>query len=349
MTADPDLLDDLLRLAAAGGTEVDVAADPPGARARYSGAPLVLIGADQVAACLRARLPRRPRVILICRDDSAERTWEISSLIGAEHVAVLPTAEPWVVDQLTERPGPAATARTIAVIGGRGGAGASILAAGLATTAVRAGHQTLLVDADPLGGGLDMVLGWEEVTGLRWRELTDTNGRVEPRSLIRALPRRGGLVLLTFDRKELLGIPAEAMAATLDAARRGRDVIVADLPRHLDDAAVLALQAADQTLMVVPAELRAAVAAARTAATVAFHCENLAVVVRGPAPGGLRAREIAEALRLPLAGTLRPEPAMCEAVENGTPPTAEGKGPLAELCQRLIEDLMRTAGAQVAA
>ena len=41
----------------------------------------------------------------------------------------------------------------------------------------------------------------------------------------------------------------EAMAATLDAARRGRDLVVVDLPRHLDEAAVLALQSADRALL----------------------------------------------------------------------------------------------------
>ncbi|NED49318.1 septum site-determining protein minD, partial [Micromonospora aurantiaca] len=51
VTSDGDLLDELLRLAAAGGTEVELAADPAAARARWAPAPLVLIGADQAAAC----------------------------------------------------------------------------------------------------------------------------------------------------------------------------------------------------------------------------------------------------------------------------------------------------------
>ena len=344
VTADRDLLDDLIRLAAAGGTEVDVAPDPAAARARYPGAALVLVGADQVAACVRARLPRRPRVVVVGRIGIPDAVWEITDMLGAENVVLLPDAESWVIEQLVHRPEPpGATSRTLAVIGGRGGAGASILAAGLATTAVRAGHRTLLVDADPLGGGLDLVLGWEQVTGLRWPALAGADGRVDPPTLLSALPRRGDLVLLSFDRDELPGVPVEAMAATLDAARRGRDVIVADLPRQLDDAAVLALQAADRTVLVVPAELRATASAVRTAATVAMHCADVAVVVRGPAPGRLRAREVAEAIGLPLAGTLRPDPAMCQAMERGVAPTADGKGPLAELCRRLIEDLMRTA------
>ncbi|BAL85536.1 hypothetical protein AMIS_3160 [Actinoplanes missouriensis 431] len=347
VTADRDLLDDLLRLAAAGGAEVDVAPDPAAARARYPAASLVVVGADQAESCARARLPRRPRVIVVGRhSDMDATTWEFAEPLGAEHVAVLPAAETWVVEQFAARPEqPDARSRTVAVIGGRGGAGASMLAAGLATTAVRCGHRTLLVDADPLGGGLDLLLGWEDVTGLRWRGLRAADGRVDPPALLAALPQRGDLVLLSFDRDQLPGVPAEAMAATLDAARRGRDVIVADLPRQLDDAAVLALQAADRTLLVVPAELRAAASAARTAASIQVHCEDIAVVVRGPAPGKLRAREVAGALGLPLAGTLRPEPSLCEKVENGAAPCADGKGPLADLCRRLVDDLMRTGSA----
>jgi secretion/DNA translocation related CpaE-like protein len=354
VTADPDLLDDLLRLAAAGGTEVDVAPDPAAARPRFAAATLVLIGADQADACLRARLPRRPRVVIVGRTPAAGAAWEIAGLLGAEHVAVLPTAEPWLVDRFAERSEPASPGRIMAVIGGRGGAGASILAAGLAVTAVGEGLRTLLVDGDPLGGGLDLVLGWERVDGLRWPALSGAGGRVDPPALLQALPHRGDLVLLSFARDAPLGdppfaVPGEAMAATLDAARRGRDVIVADLPRQLDDAAVLALQAADRALIVVPAELRATAAAARIAAAVALHCDDLTVVVRGPAPGRLKAREISRALGLPLAGSLRPEPALCQALERGEAPAANGRGPLAELCRRLVHELTSGNRAEAAA
>jgi secretion/DNA translocation related CpaE-like protein len=347
VTGDPDVLDDLLRLAAAGGTDVNVAPDPAAARPRYGAAPLVMIGADQADACLRARLPRRPRVIIVGRSPAVEAAWDVAELLGAEHVAVLPTAEPWLVDRFAERLDAHDLGRVLAVIGGRGGAGASILAGGLAVTAVGAGLRTLLVDADPLGGGLDLVLGWEQVDGLRWPALMGAGGRVDPPALLRALPHRGDLVLLSFARDSsngdaLLPVPGEAMAVTLDAARRGRDVIVADLPRQLDDAATLALQAADRAILVVPAELRATAAAARIAAAVTVHCEDLSVVVRGPAPGRLKAREVARALGLPLAGSLRPEPSLCQALERGEAPTATGRGPLAELCRRLVTDL--TAG-----
>jgi secretion/DNA translocation related CpaE-like protein len=178
------------------------------------------------------------------------------------------------------------------------------------------------------------------VDGLRWPALTQADGRVDAPALVRALPGRGDLVMLSWDRGEdLLSLPTQAMASTMDAGRRGRDLVVVDLPRQLDEAAVIALQSADRAYVVVPAELRATAAAARVASSVARHCASLAVIVRGPAPGRLKAREVARALGLPLAGTLRPEPGLCRGLERGEAPAASGRGPLAELCQRVIADL----------
>ncbi|MCO8277401.1 CpaE-like family protein [Actinoplanes sp. TRM 88003] len=348
VTADPDLLDDLLRLAAAGGTKVDVAPDPAAARPRYSTASLVLIGADQLEACLRARLPRRSRVAVVGHGEVAEPMWRAANAYGVEHIAELPTAESWVVERFAEQLDQP-VGRVLTVIGGRGGAGASTLAAGLAVTSARGRRRTLLIDADPIGGGLDMMFGWERRDGLRWSALAEAGGRVDPPSLLGALPRDGDLVLLSFDREHTPVLPAEAMAATIDAGRRAREVIIVDLPRRLDDAGVLALECADHAVLIVPAEVRASAAAARVATMVRAHRDDLSLVVRGPAPGRLRAREVASALGLPLIGTLRPEPAIAQQIEHGRPPTVDGKGPLARLCRRVLSDLTRETAGAVAA
>jgi len=360
VTSDEDLLEDLLRLAAAGCAEAAVAPDPVAARARYATAPLVLIGLDQAPACLRARLPARARTALVghshrpvpadppdpqIRPEASPETlaWEYAGLLGVEHVAMLPAAEPWLVDRFADsRRDAAGDGRVVAVIGGRGGAGASVLAAALALTGVRTGLRTMLVDADPLGGGLDLVLGWEDVHGLRWPALRATSGRVDASALVEALPGRGELVVLSWDRGDVLGAAAESMATAMDAGRRGRDLVVVDLPRQLDDAAVVALQAAHHVLLVVPAELRAAAAAARVAATVTPHCPHISVVVRGPAPSDLTAADVAQALGLPLAGTLRPEPGLARGLELGEPPAGTGRGPLAALCRHILSDVLRT-------
>lgn len=353
VTGDEDLLDELLRLAAAAGTELEVATDPTAARGHYRVAPLVLLGADQARACLRARLPRRGDVVLVApaapprpaEGGAGPDPWADAERLGAAYVACLPAAEPWLVDRLAGCRDQRPPAPVVAVLGGRGGAGASVLAAGLAVTAATFGHRALLVDADPLGGGLDLVLGWEEDGGLRWPELTGSSGRLDPATLMGALPARGDLALLSFDRRELSGAPPEAMEAVLAAGRRARDLVVVDVPRLLDPAAVVALQAADQGLLVVPAEVRATTAAARTAARASTYCADLRLVVRGPSPGRLTVEEISRSLRLPLAGTLRPEAGLPATLEGGLAPTATGRGPLAALCRRLVNEWCAPAAA----
>lgn len=345
VTADDRLLDELLRLAAAGGTEVEVARDPAAARGGYTAAPLVVIGADQADACVRAKLPRRPDVVVVASartplggPDAWER-FQTSGTLGAAQVVTLPAAEAWLVDRFAGSQASGAPGRVVAVLGGRGGAGASVLAAGLALTAATLGRRVLLVDADPLGGGLDLVLGWEDDHGLRWSELSRTSGRLDAPAMVGALPLRGELALLSFDRRELVEVPATAMTAVLDAGRRARELVVVDLPRRLDEASEVALQAADEALLVVPAEVRSAAAAARVAATATRHCRSVRVVVRGPSPGKLSADEIGRSLRLPIAGTLRPELGLPAMLEGGMPPTATGRGPLALLCRRLVDEL----------
>ncbi|HTF10066.1 MAG TPA: septum site-determining protein Ssd [Asanoa sp.] len=342
MTADADLLDDLLRIAAAAGTEVDVAPDPTAARPRWPRAPLVIVGQDQAAACLRARLPRRQRVVLVGRGPAPG--WDLAEPLGAEYVLRLPEAEEWLLRRLGADSVFEAGGRVVAVLGGRGGAGASVLAGALAVTAARDGRRTLLVDADPFGGGLDLILGWEGVDGLRWPGLAAAEGRLDPLALVRSLPQRGDLVVISFDRGDPLPLPAEALTAALDAGRRARDLIVVDLPRRLDDAAVAALQAADHTLLVVPAELRATAAATQVAKAVALQCAAASVVVRGPAPGNLSATEVARSVGFPLAGLLPPEPGLVRGLEHGEAPASAGRGPLADLCRRVIADLFGNGG-----
>jgi secretion/DNA translocation related CpaE-like protein len=355
-TRDPELLDDLLRLAAAGSVEVDVPADPSTARPRWMFAPLVLVGADVAEEYALARLPRRPGLILVAHGPLSEppdpdlgvgmaaddELWAVAADLGADHVIGLPAAEAWLVDRYAAQqfsPGHGGDGRVVSVMGGRGGAGASVLATALAVTAARSGRRTLLIDADPLGGGLDLLLGREQTDGLRWPDLADTAGRMSASALQAALPRVGDLCVLSWDRGDLLTVPVEAADAALDAGRRGSDLVVVDLPRQPDEATVRVLQASDLTLLVVPAEVRASAAASRVVRSISPHCARLSCVVRGPAPSGLRAPDLAAMLGLPLAGVLKAEPGISLALERGEAPAATGRGPLAVLSREVLADL----------
>lgn len=338
VTADPELLDELLRLAAEAGSELEVAADTVAARPRVAGAPLVLVDLALAGPYARLDLPRRPGVIVVCGGSGVpDEAWRAAEAVGAEYVTTLPAAAPWLTERLATGCGDRrGDASVVAVIGGRGGAGASVLAAGLAVTGARTGLRTLLVDADTLGGGVDLVLGWESVGGQRWPELA---GPDRATGDVVELPRQGDLAVISWDRGDLVTLAPDAMAAALDAGRAARDLVVLDLPRRLDEAARIGVRAADRVLLVVPAELRACAAAARVAADVAPLCAGLEVVVRGPAPAGLRPRDLARALGLPLAATMRSESGLTRGLERGEAPAGTGRGPLAEACLRLLRDV----------
>lgn len=339
-TADPDVLDDLLRLAALAGVDADVAADPGAARRTWESAPCVLVGEDLLDALVASRLSRRERVLVVGRDLDDATVWQRALDLGAQRVVFLPDADSWVVQALAEAVEGGRDGTVVAVLGGRGGAGATTLACALAVTAVRRGLPTLLVDGDPLGGGIDLVFGGEHVTGVRWPDLGRTRGRVPAAALAEALPRLSDLSVLSWDRGSATPLPAEAVHAVLTAGRRSHGLVVADLPRSLDDAGREVLAAAGSALLVVPAQLRAVAAAARVAAQVSEVCRDVRVVVRGPAPSGLSGHEVSQALGLPLAAELRPEPGLAKALEEGVPPATRRGSPLAASCHDLLEALL---------
>lgn len=372
VTEDEELLDDLLRLCAAAGAEAEVTQGVPGDHAGWAGwgaaetwqtSPLVLVGDDCARAGTglggRGKGPplgtRRAGVLLVGRDLDDSGVWERGARIGAEGVVVLPDAEGWLAGRIADAAeGVGDPALTVGVIGGRGGAGASTLACALAVTAARRRRRTMLIDGDPLGGGLDVLLGGERTEGLRWPAFAESRGRVGGAALEESLPRLHDLSVLSWDRGDSTAVSGDAMKSVLEAARRHAGVVVVDLPRRMDEAVAEALAQLDLGLLVVPAELRAVAAAHRVAAVTRMLLKDLRAVVRTPGgPGGHRGGaygpgldedEIARLLDLRLAGELPWEPGLLESAEHGVPPGAVESGALARFC-REFWDRSLAAGA----
>lgn len=331
VTEDVELLDDLLRLCAAAGAEPEVHHTLPDRRGGWEQAPMVLVGDDAAARCRGAA--RRRGVMLVGRDQDAPDVWRRAVEIGAEYVLRLPDSENWLVDQIANAAeGSGRPALTVGVIGGRGGSGASTLACALAVTAARTGRRTMLIDGDPLGGGIDVLLGGERVEGMRWPDFAHSKGRVGGGALEESLPALHGLRVLSWGRDDWVVIPPQAMRAVLGAARRLGGVVVVDLPRRIDEAVAEALAQLDLGLLVVPGELRAVAAAKRVASMAGMVLEDLRVVARGPYASGLDEQWVAHAMGLPLAGELPLEPGLLAEQDMGEPPGGSPRGSLARFC-----------------
>nr|WP_232285385.1 septum site-determining protein Ssd [Saccharomonospora xinjiangensis] len=319
VVADDVVRDHITRLAAAVGCDPCHARDVGAIRSRWARAPLVLL--DRVPDI--GDLPRRPNVLLVRAEAPTQSEWKAAVSLGVDGAAILPEDEDLVVTSLAdvaERPS-AREGRVLAVVSGRGGAGASVLAASVSSEAARCGDAALLVDCDPLGGGIDLVLGTEADEGLRWPDLRLSAGRMAMSELDAALPSRrrgrGRLSVLSCDRAGR-GPTDVAVAAVLDAGRRAGRTVVCDLPRYPGPVCDEVLHRADLTVLVVPADVRGCVAAACVRRRLGERTSRMEVVVRGRATSGLSEADIAEAVGAPVLGWLRHDNAVARTLDLGS-------------------------------
>src|SRR3954447_6958707 len=80
---DEELLDDLLRLLAAAGTEPELATGGPARRRAYREAPLVLVGADALTGGALDAFPRRPGVVVVTPRELPATEWAAAVEVGA--------------------------------------------------------------------------------------------------------------------------------------------------------------------------------------------------------------------------------------------------------------------------
>ena len=288
----------------------------PVSRKTWVAAAAVVLDPAAADRCRPDKLPRRAHVNVVTGTEATTATWATAVAVGAQHVLRLPEQEGELVRELAEASDAAREdrhrGRVVAVVGGCGGAGASVFAVALAQAAA----DPLLVDLDPWGGGIDLLVGGESAPGVRWPDLALQGGRLNWSAVREALPRHRGISLLSGTRRgyELDAGPVDAV---IDAGRRGGVTVVCDLPRRLTDAAQVALDAADLVVLVSPCDVRACAATATVAPVLAAINPQLGLVVRGPSPGGLRAAEVADIAGVPLLASMKAQPRLAERLEHG--------------------------------
>lgn len=331
------LLDQVLALSHRAGVDLQVVADAGAARMLWPDASVVLVDGALAGTVELAGLPRRPNVIVLGADLDDAEIWRRALNIGADHVVFLPDAEQWLISTLGAAAIGSPSGRVIAVVGGSGGVGASTTAAALAIYASKSEDMVALVDADPRSGGMDLLLGAEDEPGVRWPELANASGFIDPDALLAALPVANDVSLLTWD-DDVRDVSAVAMTSAVTALASRCDVVVVDLGRARSDCVESLLPLTSLVVLIVPARVRGVAAARRLLPILAPASERLHVAVRMPSPGGLDPADIQAALGLPSLGEVPHDARRAEHEENGLPPRVTGAW------QRLAEVVLARCG-----
>lgn len=300
------------RIVAATGGELRVVADATEAAPFWDSAAVVLVGSDVRELPPRRRAP----AVLVGLSGEGDSLWHLATTLGAERVAVLPDAATWLAEYLSRADSPEAGGLVVGLTGGCGGAGATTAAIWIAQAAAGLGARVLLVDGDAWGGGLELALAAEESAGLRWPDLADARGSINPEQLSDALPVAGGFSFLSWpgSRDRAAVVEPSTVAGVLDAARRGYELVVVDIGRGTEPLRNFAWDC-DRLLIVVPAQLKAAVATARILQE--LPPVETSLVVRGKAGAALDAGLIADSVGLPLQAVLPEVRGTAGAAEQG--------------------------------
>ncbi|MBV9369052.1 MAG: hypothetical protein JO074_04420 [Frankiales bacterium] len=305
-----------LRACAVAGVNAMPIADPAEVARAWRTATAVLVSASAHASV--PALPRRASVAVL--DDTVGDelgAWRLAVRLGAEIVFGSDGDPRRLVEWLAlagEPHGPPGV--VVGVAGACGGAGASTLAAALALRRAPASKVTL-IDADPAGGGIDVLLGVEKSPGARWPDLLASRGVVAAEALTGALVQAEGVAVLSWSAGGASELSTDAMDAVLSAAARGSDLVVADLPRAIDAAAEHAAARSDRIVLVVPASVRAVASAASAAARWSGLGAEVGLAVRHPGPADLTPPAVADAVGLPLLGVVPTDARLAHLGDRG--------------------------------
>lgn len=312
VTADAVLRLEVERIVAAAGTTLRTVPDVVEAAPFWDPAAAVLVGSDIGALPPRRRAPE----VLVGTASDGDGLWQLAAAIGAQRVAVLPEASAWLAAHLSRSRSPGTGGLVLGISGGCGGAGATTAAIWLAQAAARHGAHVLLVDGDPRGGGLELALSAEDTPGLRWPDLAGASGSIDPAQLVESLPTAGGFSFLSWpgSRYGAAVLEASTVSIVLDAARRGFDLVVLDIGRSAEVLQAFARDC-DRIVLVVPAQLRAAVATARLLHD--LPAVETTLVVRGRPGASLDGELIADSVGVPLSGMMPEVRGTAAATELG--------------------------------
>ncbi len=235
----------------------------------------------------------------------------------------------------------------VRVRGASGGLGSSTLAAGLAR-ALAVTRPAVLIDLDLGGGGLDVTCGLEHLDGLRWGDLCDVRGPVDPGRLLDGLPGPLDCKVLSagiarLGPRRTPGLPdAQGVRDVVGSLARAGRLLVIDQPRGRQvcpvDTTADVILVGTRTRQL--ADLDAALAATRVSPAVPAAAADgrLVIVTVGPQAPPHLSEAISDHTGVPVIGHLTRSRPVERALERGEWPAGrEVLDVASELVRRLPE------------
>lgn len=286
---DPVVAPEAAHAAAATRREVIHATDPRDLSRYAPDAAAVIV--DCSTAAHVAATGRKSRIFFVA-PEPGPIDYEAALRSRAEQAFILPAESTQLLQALAAESAQSSTnsALRIAVVGASGGVGTSTLAAAIARKACSGNGGALLIDAVPVSGGLDLLMGVESAPGARWPDVSLGTGAIDAADLTGALPNTpDGITVLSSARTRVdtpFHLETEAVERMITAAAGGFDVIVSDTPPtgipHATDFAVV----------LCAAEVRSSAAATEICAELKARGTNFVLALRHRGWSGLSARDI---------------------------------------------------------
>jgi hypothetical protein len=228
----------------------------------------------------------------------------------------------------------------VTVVGAVGGVGASTLAVLLARRWAADGESVTLVDLDPVGGGIEVLLGIEAVEGIRWADLGGVRGTLESTDLDGLLPTWCGVDVLSGDRRTG-PVEGEALRAVWGALSGAGRVVVADLPGHAaiaPDGGPGPLSGGRDVLLVTGQDVLGVAGGVRVRGSLGSRVQ---LVLRRRARARVAPLEAAQLLDADLVGLLPGDRRLPEGADRGFGPVVAAWSPLGRSVRRIARGLAR--------
>lgn len=302
---DPVLHPEAMHIAAATGRPIVDSTSPADVARHWNRVSAVLLDAEMAGNITNDR--RRDRIFLL-GSDPGPADYRAAMTIHAEQALLLPAQTAELLTALGRDDGRTLSVNrgsgtVIGVLGVAGGVGVSTIAVALARRWAT-GNPTVLIDAVPGSGGLDLLVGAEDIPGARWPDLGFTRGAVAAKDVVAALPAMGENLFVLSAARSLVADPFVLEPAVVKAAVMSlmegdhpMDVVV-DL--QVGAIAEEVVPVLDHLVVVVPAEVRAVAAAVSHLQELKRHQVQVSVVLRHRGWSGLDVAEVERILSTPV-------------------------------------------------